>query len=402
MGILEELLGNDPWEAYFIHKQDQGNLTRKELKWLRDFIDTRAYLPVVENLLAGGTLEPPRKNLISKAYTGKKRTVYTYAPAENQVLKLIAFLLRRYDGIFCDNLYSFRSSRGVKRAAGDILHIRDLDRRFVYKVDISNYFNSVDVSLLLPRLEKILAEDPGLFRFIKSLLENPVAIFEERPVEEPKGVMAGVPVSTFLANVYLMEMDARFRDRGVPYMRYSDDVIVFARTEGEMADCRREILDFLARYRLEVNPDKEEISPPGRSWVFLGFSYHNGVVDVSPAARDKLKAKMRRKTRALARWAARKKLPGERAAKAFVRRFNAKLYENPGDNELTWARWYFPVINTDRTLKELDAYMCECIRYLATGKRTKSRFDYRYEQIKALGFRSLVHEFYRVKEEEKA
>lgn len=400
MGILEELLETAPWEAYYAHKQEQGNLPRKELNRLRAFIDDRAYLPVVEHLLSGGTLEPPRKTLISKASTSKKRTVYTFAPAENQVLKVIAFLLRRYDGIFCDNLYSFRASRGVKRAAGDILRIRDLDWRYVYKVDISNYFNSVDIGLLLPRLEEILADDPGLYRFLRDMLEDPVAIFEGEPVEEPKGVMAGVPVSTFLANVYLMEMDAHFRDRGVPYMRYSDDVIVFARSREEMDSCREEILAFLDRYRLAVNPDKEEVSQPGERWVFLGFSYHNKVIDVSPAARDKLKAKMRRKTRALARWAARKGLPGERGAKAFVRRFNAKLYENPGDNDLTWSRWYFPVINTDTTLRELDGYMCECIRYLATGKRTKGRFDYRYEDIKALGFRSLVHEYYLVKEAE--
>ena len=401
MGIFEELLEIEPWEAYFAHKVEQGNLTRKELKWLREFIDSRAWLPVVQRFLDGEKPAPPRKVLISKAYTDKKRTVYTFAPAENQVLKLVSFLLRRYDGIFCDNLYSFRASRGVKRAAADVLRIRELDRRYVYKVDISNYFNTVDISLLLPRLENILWDDPGLYRFLKALLEDPVAIYEEQPVEEPKGVMAGVPVSTFLANVYLMEMDARFMERGVPYMRYSDDVIVFARTREEMEDCRREILELLNRYHLAVNPDKEEISQPGEPWVFLGFSYHKGVVDISPAARDKLKAKMRRKTRALARWAARKKLPGVRAAKAFVRRLNAKLYETTEDNELTWSRWYFPVINTDKTLKELDGYMCDCIRYLATGKRTKSRFDYRYEQIKDLGFRSMVHEFYRAKDEEK-
>ena len=109
---------------------------------------------------------------------------------------------------------------------------------------------------------------------------------------------------------------------------------------------------------------------------------------------------MRRKTHALARWASRKGVPGQAAARAFVKRFNAKLYDNPVYSELTWSRWFFPVINTDRTLAEIDTYMQECIRYLATGKRTKARFNFRYDEIKALGYRSLVNEYYKQKNNE--
>ena len=114
---------------------------------------------------------------------------------------------------------------------------------------------------------------------------------------------------------------------------------------------------------------------------------------------DKLKKKMRRKTRALLRWAHRKDLPGEKAAKGFVNAFNRKMYEGGADNELTWALWYFPVITTDKSLKALDAYAEECVRYLCSGTRTKARFNVRYEQIKALGFRSLVHEYYAFREQ---
>ena len=92
-----------------------------------------------------------------------------------------------------------------------------------------------------------------------------------------------------------------------------------------------------------------------------------------------------------------KNLPGEYAARAFVKRFNTKLYDNPVYSELTWTRWFFPVINTDETLKKIDEYMQECIRYLATGKRTKSRYNFRYEDIKNLGYRNLVNEYYKFK-----
>ena len=55
----------------------------------------------------------------------------------------------------------------------------------------------------------------------------------------------------------------------------------------------------------------------------------------------------------------------------------------------------FPIITTSETLAELDRYMVECIRFIRTGTHTKANYRLRYETIKSLGFRSLVHEYYR-------
>ena len=103
---------------------------------------------------------------------------------------------------------------------------------------------------------------------------------------------------------------------------------------------------------------------------------------------------MRRKTRALRRWAQRSELPGEKAALAFIRIFNRKLFECSENSDLTWSRWFFSTVNTDTSLRIIDNYAQDCVRYLISGKRTKSRFNVRYEDIRRLGLRSLVHEYY--------
>ena len=41
-----------------------------------------------------------------------------------------------------------------------------------------------------------------------------------------------------------------------------------------------------------------------------------------------------------------------------------------------------------------DLYAQDCLRYLLSGKRTKARFNVRYEDLKALGYRSLVNAYY--------
>ena len=156
----------------------------------------------------------------------------------------------------------------------------------------------------------------------------------------------------------------------------------------------RYIRSFLEEMHLTVNPKKESFSTPEDGWVFLGFSYNKGVVDIAPATLKKLKQKMRRKARALSRWQKRKGAGGESAATAFIKIFNRKLLESPEDNELSWSFWFFSVINTDRTLREIDRYAQDCIRFLISGSRTKSRFNIRYEDLKVLGYRNLVHEYY--------
>ena len=126
----------------------------------------------------------------------------------------------------------------------------------------------------------------------------------------------------------------------------------------------------------------------------LGLSYHDGEIDVCAHSMRKLKSRMRRKAKALIRWKHSKEKEGWMAARAFVKYFNKRLYTSEDPHEINSSRWYFPLITTDKSLKVLDVYMQECIRYIVTERRSKSRYNFRYEQIKSLGYRSLVHEWY--------
>ena len=219
---------------------------------------------------------------------------------------------------------------------------------------------------------------------------------------EQKGIMAGTPLSAFYANLYLRELDQRFAEAGTPYARYSDDILLFAPTEEELRARAADLKALLEEKGLRVNASKEAFFRPEEGWIFLGFLCRGGVTDIAPATLDKLKAKMRRKTRALARWRDRTGHSGEQAAAAFLRVFNRKLFEAPVDSELSWSRWFFPVINTADSLRVIDRYAQDCLRVLVSGKRTKARYNVRYEDLKALGYRSLVHAYYEHKEASEA
>jgi hypothetical protein len=393
--LLDRLEDRETWEAFYAYKTSLA-CVKSFTAELRRFIDGEAYLPVCAAIRRGDPFPLPKKTVLSKLSTGKKRTVYTYPTAENTVLKLLTWLLlRRYDGLFSSGLYSFRPGRSAKDAIRALRSVPGLSEMYAYKADIHDYFNSIPIPLFLPILEAAVGEDGPLYAFLRGLLEEPRVITPEGIREEGKGIMAGTPLSAFYANLYLMALDEHFQ--GIPYIRYSDDVLLFAPTLGEAEAHAAFLRSFLGDRGLSLNPDKEALTPPGEGWTCLGFFCQGERVDIAPATVEKLKGKMRRKTRALRRWADRTGAEGERAAAAFIRVFNRKLLESAGDNELTWAYWFFSAINTTASLEAIDRYAQDCLRRLVSGKNTKARFNVRYGDLKALGYRSLVNAYYSFK-----
>ena len=190
-------------------------------------------------------------------------------------------------------------------------------------------------------------------------------------------------------------MDRHFDSLDGFYARYSDDIIIFTESEEKLKEELNFFMNSIKENGLTLNPDKLSYISPGQSFEFLGFSFENGSVDVSKSSFEKIKKKLRRKSRAILRWRIKKGIEEEKAARVYIRYFNRKFFENPVKSELTWCRWYFPIITTDVTLKEIDHYMQECIRYIFTGKHTKRNYNIRYETLKGLGYRSLVNEFHK-------
>ncbi len=397
MSMLEQLSRTASWENFYAYKASLVCAGEFE-KSLHAFIARGGYQHVLEAAARGERFPLPRRSVISKMGSQKKRVVYTYPPDENMVLKLLTFLLlRRYDGLFSPNLYSFRPGKSAKDAIRTLMRTLGIRQMYAYKVDISNYFNSVQIPLLLPMLEAVTGDDGALYAFLRRLLEEPEVQDGSRVMQEEKGIMAGTPLSSFYANLYLRDLDRAFYSRRIPYARYSDDIILFANSMEEAEAYAEEIRRFLAERKLQINPAKECYFSPAEGWTFLGFACRGHVIDIAPASVRKIKQKMRRKARALLRWRERNGISGEKAAAAFIRIFNRKLLESPTDSELTWSYWFFSVINTTESLHEIDCYAQDCIRFLMTGRRTKARYRVRYEEMKRLGYRSLVHAYYDAK-----
>lgn len=397
MSILDKLSDEKVWIDFYERKVDPAFFRISDAKELFQYVRQKRYLPVVEKIISGEELSIPMKKRIAKSGSSKKRVVYSLPEDETMVLKLLTWLMiRKYDSCLPSNLYSFRPHYGAKDALKKLVSMPDMSEYYSYKLDVRNYFNSIDIDLLLPHLKSLFADDEPLYDFIASQLSDPRAMDEGVLIEERKGVMAGMPYAVFLANAYLMQLDWKFSATpGLIYCRYSDDIIIFSKDKSLLDDAKKQLHDSLKEFHLDINHDKEVETAPGHKWTFLGFECDGKDIDVCEVSVQKLKAKMRRKSRALRRWAEVNGKGGWMAARAFIKHFNKKLYTCDDRSEINWSLWYFPLITTDKSLRVIDQYMQDCIRYIATGSRTKSRFAFRYEQMKNLGLISLVNMWYK-------
>ena len=390
--ILDSLKNEDEWISFLKYKEERDQLTKKELESLKTFIAEKRY----DKVSAFGY---PVKREITKMGSSKKRIVYSFSEDETWMLKLLAYKLYKYDDKVPENCYSFRRSKTAKTAFDRIRSIEGLDSKYCLKLDIHDYFNSIDTHILLSILSSVIDDDKHLLSFLEELLLQDRCIWQGEVIEEKRGAMAGVPLASFFANIYLAELDRHFEDMDIPYLRYSDDMILFPDTEEELKRSFEFINAFLLDMGLELNMEKYKVSKPGEKWEFLGFSYERGVIDLSDATIKKIKGKIRRKARKILRWKERKGKSYEKAARALINSFDRMFYDIFGDNSFTWSRFYFPVINTHKGLKEIDLYMVKYLRFLYSGRHYKGNYKVSYEDLKRLGYTPLVAEYYNWKKE---
>lgn len=333
----------------------------------------------------------PARSRINKFGSGKKRTIYIYPPKDQLMLKTVHYCLARTDLGLSPNCLAFRPGFSVHGAFRRIMNEAKEEYGCI-RLDITNYFNSIPVGPLTCVLEKSLSGIPGVFPALKELLLDPRILDNgKETVDTAKGAMAGMPLAPLFANLYLSDFD-REMEAAVPvYGRYSDDLIVFC-PPGEIPEVMDRIRGALLQRGLSLNEGKTRITGPGEKWEFLGLSFDRGNISLSDAAVGKMKGKISRSARKLYRWKVSKNASTERAVRAMIRKFQFKFYGTGGeDEELTWSRWYFPLINRTEELREVDQYLQQWMRYLADGRHRKLNYKkIPYSLLREYGYVPLV------------
>ena len=144
--------------------------------------------------------------------------------------------------------------------------------KYCIDLDLEKFFDTVNQSKLVQLLSDTI-KDGRVVSLIHKYLRAGVMIGHKFEDTE-QGVPQGGPLSPILSNIMLNELDRELERRGLPFVRYADDCVIFCRSPR----AAERVCESISRYIekklfLKVNREKTHVgSVNGQK--YLGYSFY--------------------------------------------------------------------------------------------------------------------------------
>ncbi|MEM7119142.1 MAG: RNA-directed DNA polymerase [Chloroflexota bacterium] len=213
-----------------------------------------------------------------------KKRLISAAPFRDRVVHhaLCSLIEPRWERSFIADSYANRVGKGTHRARSQA---QQFARRFAYVLpcDIRQFFPSIDHAILRQQLAQKIKDEQVLWLADRILNSGKEVLTEQYQMvyfvgddlfaaTRSRGLPIGNLTSQFWANVYLNPFDhfvkRRLRCRG--YVRYVDDLLLFANDKKTLWQWHAAVRDKLASLRLTIHPGSHP-RPVSEGIPFLGF-----------------------------------------------------------------------------------------------------------------------------------
>lgn len=274
MTLLEEILNNRNMnDAYLRVYRNKGaggvngvkiEALKQYLKdnkdELRQRIRTRQYRPQ-----AALRVEIPKEN-------GKMRKLGIPTVVDRVVQQAIHQVLSPiFERQFSDFSYGFRPGRSCEMAIIQSLEFINAGYKWVIDIDLERFFDTVHHDKLM-RIISNTIDDGDVISLIRKYLVSGVMVdgkYEATRVGTPQGGN----LSPLLSNIMLNKLDKELENRGLRFVRYADDALIFVKSEKAAHRVMASVTKFIEHtLGLIVNSEKRRIVRP-TALKFLGFGY---------------------------------------------------------------------------------------------------------------------------------
>lgn len=223
-----------------------------------------------------------KAHIIPKA-NGKQRVICVPTLNDRIVQRAVVDFLSDGDKCNIENTvsYGFVRNRTVEQAVSRAKNLRH-KKPWVYKTDITSFFDEIDRDILKNSIEKSVKH-----RSLHNLLiaASTCEILELKPyrqkvilkhgIKEGFGVRQGMPLSPFFANLLLKPFDSYIESRELKMVRYADDFVIFSKKEEGCKEihsiCKSALQDLNLKIPEIEENTKTQIYPPEKSAEFLGI-----------------------------------------------------------------------------------------------------------------------------------
>ena len=206
---------------------------------------------------------------------------------------ILQLLTPAFDPEFSAHSHGFRPLRNAHDAVREAKSYVEAGCCWVADIDLKAFFDQVNHDILMREVARKVG-DKRLLKLIGSFLRAGIARAGEPATARTKGTPQGGPLSPLLANIYLDRLDKEMEARGLAFVRYADDIAIYARSQRAAERILETVTKWLERnLKVEVNREKSGAGLTEESSL-LGFRVHqDGRISVAPKAREKLKTRVR-------------------------------------------------------------------------------------------------------------
>lgn len=250
---------------------------------------------------------------------------------------LLQILQERFDPQMSPHSYGYRPGRNAHQAIRAAQALVRQGKRWVVDIDLKDFFNQIDHDILLREVgNEVMA--PKLLKLIALYLRAPTRNAQGQQHKRHKGVPQGAPLSPLLSNIYLDLLDQELERRGVSFVRYADDIAIYAGSQQAAERIYERVVQWLRKeLKLEVNTAKSGVGPTDDSSL-LGYRIRSdGSLHLASKAAERYKQRVRE------HWNARRGVTMEQQRlqwQQFIR---------------GWSN-YFGLVTAKRMLKELSGW----------------------------------------------